>query len=129
MKFKFDMSVTVEAKSLEDALGAICSHISTVNRQMASGLKDLAPEFIIAEIDAKTEAVDLTDKVTQSRGPIPLDLDPKSAAGIALVEQQKVRDAEAARTAAALANAGRSDAEILAEHSAAEQAALNAPQS
>lgn len=135
MKYKFECSIVVAAASVEDALGAVASHISTVNRQMASGVEDCAPEFAIAQVDDKADAVDLTDKVSQKFGPIELDLDPKSTAGIALEQQKAAAKAEAKTLIVGVdvQRSGivieRSDAEVMAEHSAREQATLAAPQS
>lgn len=125
MKFKFSMDVVVEAGSVEEALGKVTSHISIVNRQQASGIADVAAEFTIGSVDDKTVVTDLTDKVTQSKGPIPLDLDPESPAGKAHAVQEASRKADQERAEDAKANEGKSDAEIMAAHSAKEQAALN----
>lgn len=122
-KFRFDMSsVVVEARGMEEALQAVASHISTVARQQASGVEDVAPEFTIEQVDDDAKAVDLTDN---SHGPIELDLDPKSPAGVAMVEQKAREKTEREARQAARANEGKSDAEIMAEHSAKEQASLN----
>lgn len=126
MKFKFDCSTVIEARSQEDALSAIADHVSTVNRQVASdrSLADCGAKFTITQVDDKAEAVPLKDEATVALGPIELELDPKSPQGIAL-EEQKVAEAEAARLAEeANKKNTRTDAENLADHSAKEQAAL-----
>ena len=53
-------------------------------------------------------------------------LDPASPEGVALVEQKAVKAEEKAAEERRMANASRSDAEIMAEHAAAEQEKLNA---
>lgn len=126
MKFAFKMDVVVEARGIEEALDQVLSHISIVKRQQASGVDNVASEFVIYEAsDQKVAVTDLTDKVTQSNGPIDIDLDPNSAAGIARAEQLEREKTEREAQKAALANVGKTDAEIMAEYSAKEQAALN----
>lgn len=125
MKFAFKMDVVVEARGIEEALDQVLSHISIVKRQQASGVDNVAAEFTIAPADDKATVTDLSDKVTQSNGPIDINLDPKSAAGIARAEQVDREKTEREAQKAALANVGKTDAEIMAEHSAKEQAALN----
>jgi hypothetical protein len=125
MKFKFVMSAVVEAGSEEDALNKVANHIATVSRQFASDVANIAPEFGIEQVKDDAKAVDLTDKHTQANGPIELELDPKSSAGVALAAQKKAREAEVEVEKTRDAKANRSDAEIMAEHSANEQAALN----
>lgn len=116
--------VVVEARSLEDALQAIASHFSTIARHVGNGtsLADCGPEFSLAKGADDLKAVDLTDGVTQANGPIPLNLDPASPAGKAHAEQLAREKSEREARKAAIANAGKSDAEIMAEHSAKEQA-------
>lgn len=125
MKFQFKMDVVVEARGEEEALDKVVSHISTVQRQQASNVDNVAAEFTIATADDKATVTDLSDKVTQSNGPIDIDLDPNSAAGIARAEQVEREKSEREAHKTALANVGKSDAEIMADHSAKEQAALN----
>jgi len=125
MKFAFKMDVVVEARGIEEALDQVLSHISIVKRQQASGVDNVAAEFTIAPADDKATVTDLSDNVTQSNGPIDINLDPKSAAGIARAEQVDREKTEREAQKAALANVGKTDAEIMAEHSAKEQAALN----
>lgn len=127
MKFKFDCSIVVEAVDIETALGAITSHISTVNRQVASGLEDCAPEFSISRTSNDAVAVDLTDRLSQANGAIALELDPKSPAGIAYAAQLKARADAGEKLAGEAPREPRTDAEILAEHSAREQAELAQP--
>lgn len=120
--------VVVEARSLEDALQAIASHFSTIARHVGNGtpLAECGPEFDLVAGPESLEAVSLTDAVTQSKGPIALSLDPESPAGKAHAEQLAREKTEREARKAAIANAGKSDAEIMAEHSAKEQAKLNA---
>lgn len=125
MKFAFKMDVVVEARGIEEALDQVLSHISIVKRQQASGVDNVAPEFTLSKVADDAKVTDLTDKVTQSNGPIDIDLDPNSAAGIARAEQLEREKTEREAQKAALANVGKTDAEIMAEYSAKEQAALN----
>ena len=117
MKFKFAMAVIVEADSMESALGQITAHIARVSRQAASGMEpgDCGAEFALSDAGAGDIVTDLTDNVTQSKGPIALDLDPKSPAGIEHAAQQEREKSDMAARRASLANAGRSDAEVMAE--------------
>lgn len=125
MKFAFKMDVVVEARGIEEALDQVLSHISIVKRQQASGVDNVAAEFTIAPADDKATVTDLSDKVTQSNGPIDIELDPNSAAGVARAEQLEREKTEREDLKARLANVDKTDAEIMAEHSAKEQAALN----
>lgn len=134
-KFSFEMApLVLFANSIEEALGQVGSHISTVARHVASErlLEDCKPKFSISELDApKPEELNEInpedhvhfDHATAKHGPIPLNLDPTSSAGIAHAKQQTDRKTVAEAAAKAIAKDTRTDAENLALHSEAEQAA------
>lgn len=124
MKYKFDSSVVVEGRSAEEAIQAFSSHISTIARQVGNGrsITELGAKFSVQEVDDKTKATDL---VVPNLEPVEPTLDPESPAGVARAAQkarEKLDEEEAQRKQA---NAGKSDAEVLAEFSAREQAANN----
>lgn len=129
MKYQFKMDTVVDATSLEEAIDQVATHIKTVNRNVASGrtMEECGASFTVKEVANKTKAIDLTaDAAVELHGPIDLELDPASPEGVALVEQKAVKAEEKAAEERRMANASRSDAEIMAEHAAAEQEKLNA---
>lgn len=129
MKYQFKMDTVIEAGSIEEAIDQVATHIKTVNRNVASErpLEDCGALFTLKEVAEKTKAVNISDdKAVKLHGPIELELDPASPEGIARVEQKAVEAEEKAAEEKRLTNAARSDAEIMAEHAAAEQEKLNA---
>jgi len=120
LKFKLDSSIVVEARSLEEAIQSFSSHISTVARQVGNGrsITELGAKFSIQEVDDKTKAVDLT---VPNLAPVEPTLDPESPAYAALQDQKAARKLEEEAAATRTANAGKTDAEVLAEFSAKEQ--------
>jgi hypothetical protein len=131
MKFKFDWSVVVGAPTEEDAISDLANNLSTIARHLGNGraLSDCDPSFSLTKADDEAEHHDLrTDHTTKKHGPIPLNLDPTSDQGKAYAKQIEDEAAETQRQQVALERARRSDAEIMAEHSAKEQAALNGDQ-
>jgi hypothetical protein len=142
-RFRFVADFTANASNLEALLSNLSNHLATMARHAGSGRSeaDVCSLFKVEEVkvdEAAEEAalkanpdfddgtVDLRhDHITAEHGPIELDLDPKSTAGIARAEQLVREKSEREAQKAALANVGRSDADIMAEHSAKEQADLN----
>lgn len=118
-------NLVVAAGSLEGALAAVADHFATISRHIGSGreLAECGPEFEIAQTKDDVEAADLTDQVVQNHGAIPLTLDPESPQGKALEAQEAARKIEREAAARAKANEGRSDAEIMADVKAREEAA------
>lgn len=126
MKFKISVSpLVVAADSVEDALAKLAGHISTVSRHIASGrdIADCKPRFSIEKVDDKAEHDELKDAAFEKHGPIDIDLDPKSGAGIARADQVKGEQAGKEAAAKAKIKDSRTDAENLAEHVRNEQAA------
>lgn len=127
MNFRFTADLVIAATSPEDLLSKLAAHLGDTARHLGNGysVADVCQHFKVEE--TKADAVALDDHILAANGPVELDLDPKSPAGIARAEQQVREKSEREARKAAIANASRSDAEIMAEHSAKEQAALNTP--
>jgi hypothetical protein len=140
-RFRFVADFTFNADSAETLLSAISTHLGDCSRHLANErpLGEVCQHFKIEEVsvDWDKEAAarkadpafddgttDLHDHVLEEKGPVELTLDPDSPAGKALAEQQAREKSEREARAAQLANAGKSDAEIMAEFSAKEQAKL-----
>lgn len=73
MKVQFDMSVVVDARSIEDVLTAVASHISTVARHVASDRKieDCGAQFKLSFASEDAPAADLKkDAALDKHGPI-----------------------------------------------------------
>jgi hypothetical protein len=124
VKYKFDSSIVVEARSLEEAIQSFSSHISTIARQVGNGqsIADLGAKFSVQEVDDKAKAVDLT---VPNLVPVEPTLDPKSPAFAMRQDQIAAEKLEKEAAERQKANVGKTDAEVLAEHSAKEQGALN----
>ena len=91
--------------------------------QTRQRLQALGHRLLLLPQQANVFLDDRLDKISAERGAIELDLDPKSPAGIARAEQQKREKSEREAIKAAAANAGKSDAEIMREVKAREEAA------
>jgi len=123
--FRFKADLVLAAANAEDLLSMIAGHLGDTARHLGNGIaiSDACKHFSIEE--TKADAVELDDHILAANGPAALDLDPKSPAGVAYAEQLQREKTERETMAAARANEGKSDAEIMAEFSAKEQAALN----
>lgn len=125
--FRFKADLTLSAQNPEQLLSLLAGHLADCSRHLGNerSLSDVCKHFTVEEAPADSKADELVDHALEEHGTIELTLDPKSPAGIALAEQQKREKTEREAAAAARANEGKSDAEIMAEFSAKEQAALN----
>jgi hypothetical protein len=143
-RFRFTADFTVDADSVETLLNRISSHLGDAARHVGNErpVSDACKHFGVEEVsvDWKAEAAaraaaaekglafddgttDLHDHALDEHGTIALNLDPKSPAGMALVEQETARKAEREAAERARANASKSDAEIMADLRAREEAA------
>jgi hypothetical protein len=143
-RFRFKTDLLVNASSTEDLLNAIAGHLGDCARHLGNErpLDQVCKHFDVEEVkvdwaaeDAARIAAaekgqpyddgtnDLDDHVVAENGPIELNLDPKSPAGIALVEQQAREKSEREAQKAARANEGKTDAEIMAGVREREEAA------
>ena len=125
--FRFKADIVVLGGSAEDVLNALAGHLGDCARHLGNerAIGDVCRHFTLEEAPADSQVTDLVDHALEESVPIELNLDPKSPAGIALAQQQEREKSEREAAAAARANEGKTDAEIMAEHSAKEQAALN----
>lgn len=145
-RFRFSADFTFNAATPEVLLSMISGHLASCARHLGNErtLDQVCQHFKVEEVkvDWDKEArdrkaaeekgqtfddgtTDLHDHVAEEHGAIELNLDPNSAAGKARAAQIEREASEREALKAARANEGKTDAEIMAEHSAKEQAALN----
>jgi len=143
-RFRFVADFTFNADSAETLLNTIAGHLSDCGRHLGNDrtLDQVCQHFKIEEVkvDWDKEArdrkaaeekgqtfddgtTDLHDHVLEEQGAIELNLDPASPAGKARAEQIEREKSEREALKAARANEGKTDAEIMAEVKAKEEAA------
>lgn len=141
-RFRFSADFTFNAATPEVLLSMISGHLASCARHLGSEreIDHVCRHFKIEELNVDWDAeaaarkadptfddgtTDLHDHVLEEHGVIDLDLDPASPASKARAEQVEREKSEREAKNKALANVGKTDAEIMAEHSAKEQARLN----
>lgn len=121
--FRFKADLVIAATSAEDLLSKIAAHLGDTARHLGNGhpVADVCKHFSIEKTDA--EPAELDDHILAEHGPAELELDPESPAGKARAAQIEREKSEREARKASLANVGKSDAEIMAEVKAKEEAA------